>query len=257
MTPTTPTPNKQTFSVSLDFRLVSLALFIVICVLVGLWRPWQDRVPANARTISVTGQTTLEAKPDEYIFYPSYEIKDASKSAALAKITQKSETVTQALKKLGVADSKIKTSTGGYAPYYEYDSTKSEYTYTLQITITVGAYELAQKVQDYLVTTEPTGSVSPQAGFSKTKQKSLEQTARDAATKDARSKADQMAKNLGFSVSAVKSVSDGGTLGGIMPFAATERAIAADTATASRSSLTIQPGENELPYSVNVTYYIK
>jgi uncharacterized protein YggE len=97
--------------------------------------------------------------------------------------------------------------------------------------------------------------VSPQANFSDAKRKDLERQARDAATKDARAKADQSAKNLGFKVGLVKTVTDGTGFGGIIyPLTASGVAKATDL---SQPSLAIQPGENDLSYTVTVTYYLK
>jgi uncharacterized protein YggE len=121
----------------------------------------------------------------------------------------------------------------------------------LQLTVTVNSRETAQKVQDYLINTGPTGSISPYPTFSDTKRKELESQARDEATKDARAKADQLAKNLGFSVGKVKSIEDQSGFGDIIPLDAT---IQPDSA--SRSSLAVQPGENEITYTVRVIYYL-
>ncbi len=106
------------------------------------------------------------------------------------------------------------------------------------------------------MTTSPTGSVSPQATFSDAKQKELETQARNAAAKDARSKADEMAKNIGFKVVKVKSLTDDQGFGGVIrPMYATDsKALNAQEAT---PSLTVQPGENDLPYTITVEYYIK
>ncbi len=76
--------------------------------------------------------------------------------------------------------------------------------------------------------------------------------ARDEATKDARTKAEQSAKNLGFKMGAVKSVEDGSGFGDIIPL---ERGIAMDTA--NKNNMPIQAGENELRYSVTVIYYVR
>lgn len=236
----------QTFA--LDLRWVIAALLLVIIGMFALWRPW---VATGDRTIQVTGQTTIKATPDEFVFYPSYQFVNPDKAAALAALTKKSDTVVAKLKELGLTDSDIKTSSSGY-DYPLYIENSKDITYTLQVTVTVDNVELAQKVQDYLVTTEPTGAVSPQPTFSEAKRKELEATARDQATKEARAQADQMAKNLGFSVGAVKSVADG-TQFGVSP-AFPEGGRATDLA---QSSSTLQPGENELPYSVTVVYYIQ
>lgn len=245
-------PTKTTTHFSLDLRWVMVALLIIIVAMLALWRPWQGSM-AEDRTIQVTGETTLTAVPDEFTFYPSYQFKNSDKAAALDALSKKSEEVTAKLKELGVPENKIKTNSNGYdagniAPIEAGDKA----TYTLQLTATVDNQDLAQKVQDYLVTTTPTGSVSPQPTFSEEKRRQLETEARNKATDDARAKAEQNAKNLGFRLGKVKSISDG-TGFWAAPFE--------NGATASdlplRSGLGLYPGENELPYSITVTYYIR
>ena len=236
--------------ISLDYRMVCVALLVVIIGMFALWQPWNDP-RAELRTVEVTGQATVTAEPDEFVFYPSYQFKNADKQAALAELTAKSNDIVAKLKELGVADSKLKTNSDGYdMPVYLED--KSTPTYTLQITVIVGTKDLAQKVQDYLITTTPSGAVTPQATFSDKKQNEVENQARDEATKDARSKAEQSAKNLGFSLGAVKTVNDAAGFGIYFP----TRGFATDSV-ASAEKLTIQPGENELSYSVSVEYFVR
>jgi uncharacterized protein YggE len=237
---------------SLDPRLVIAGLLVVIAAMLIIWKPWSD-AGTSSRTVEVTGEATITAKPDEYVFTPSYQFQNADKAAALAALTKKSDEVVAKLKSLGVDDSKIKTSSSGYDMPVYYDDSNKEASYNLQLTVTVADLDLAQKVQDYLLTTSPTGSVSPQASFSDKKQKELDAQARSEATKDARSKGERMAENLGFSLGKVKSVEDASGFGEIYPL---QRG-AAVTAEDASSSFMIQPGENDLTYSVTVTYFIK
>lgn len=242
---------------------ISTFFIIILLILAGgmfwAWNPWNGTYSGssadNSRTTQVTGEAKISAEPDEFVFYPSYEFKNASKDTALAELTKKSEEVTAKLKELGVADNKIKTNSSGYNYSFYYDSRAKTNNYNLQFTITTTDKELTQKVQDYLVTTAPTGNVSPQANFSEAKKKELESKARDEATKDARAKAEQSAKNLGFKLGKVKSVDDGaGFGGGIEPYGTR---LEFDVDSASPSSLKVQPGENNLNYSVTVVYYIR
>lgn len=237
-----------------DPRHIIAFLLLVIAGLLIIWKPWSANTTSD-RTIEVTGQATVKAEPDEYIFYPSYEFKNTSKDAALAAATKKSDEVVTKLKELGVADNQIKTNTSGYDYGYYYDPDTKQTTYTLSLEITVTAREMAQKVQDYLVSTAPSGAVSPQANFSEAKRKELENKARDEATKDARAKAEQSAKNLGFKLGKVKSVTDGAGFG-IYPIYRGEVGLAPDSID-KNTQLSIQPGENELNYSVTVVYYLK
>jgi uncharacterized protein len=252
---TPSTPGKR-FNVSLDYRFVIGLLLAVIAVMLIIWKPWATAKLDDSRTIEVTGEATLKAEPDEYMFTPAYEFKNADQEVALAALTKKSEEVIAGLKNLGVADNKIKTNSTGnnFYPYYYDEGTKTN-NYTLQITVTVDNRELAQKVQDYLLTTTPTGAVSPQFTFSDAKQKELESRARDEATKDARAKAEQSANNLGFKLGKVKAVTDGAGFGPIHP--GFSRGAEVTTMIAEDQKLAVQPGENELSYSVTVTYYLR
>lgn len=255
MQPTEPTPPTNKSHIHLDLRIVVLILLAVIAGLLLLWKPW-DRTTSD-RTIEVTGTATLKATPDEYIFSPTYEFNNADKTKALDALTAKSDQIVAELKKLGVADSKIKTNaadyqSGGYFPPISPDGSSN--TYTLSLSVTVDSKDLAQKVQDYLITTAPSGQVTPQPAFSTAKQKQLESQARAEAEKDARTKADQSAKNIGFKIGKVKTVSEYSGFGGPVPLQG--GALSSDESDSS-TQLTIQPGENELTYSISVTYFIK
>lgn len=238
---------------SVDLRLVSLALLIIIVAMLAIWRPWMPS-EANAKTVQITGEAKLSAKPDEFSFSPSYQFQNSDRTKALADLSAKSDEVTSKLKDLGVSSDNIKTNSSGYDyPIYTPVKGSGDSTYTLQFTVTVDSLELAQKVEDYLTSTNPIGAVSPFAQFSDSKRKDLENQARDAATKDARAKAEQLATNLGFKLGSVKAVSDSQGFG-IMPM---EAGGVASPMSTDMKSLEVQPGENDLNYSVTVTYYIK
>jgi uncharacterized protein YggE len=258
--------NKNRINLSLDPRIIIALLLLVIVGMLAAWRPWtemSETAATDARTVKVTGEATIKAEPDEFVFYPSYTVQNAERDAALAEMTKKSEEVIAKLKGLGVTDSQIKSNADSYSreiapmPAPDRPGVSTTPSYTLQLTVTVAKKDQAQKVQDYLNTTAPTGTITPQASFSTAKRKELESKARDEATKDARAKADQSARNLGFKVGSVKTVSDGSGFGvGPMPYSTREMSV--DSASpAMAPKLSVQPGENELNYSVTVEYYVK
>lgn len=141
-------------------------------------------------------------------------------------------------------------------------------TYELDLTVTIDSATLAQKVQNYLVTTSPTGNVSPSVNFSTTMQNSLENKARGEAESNARANAEQSAKNLGFKIAGVKNVVDDGLNSGYYPTpcggldSSSSSAIcmgsnlATPTSGSSSQNLNLQPGQNKLSYTVQVQYYI-
>lgn len=256
MSDNTPAQFNQTkLSFSLDFRIIIFLLLAIIAGMLIVWKPWVGSPGSADQIIKVTGEANVKAEPDQFVFYPTYEFKNANKESALSELTKKSDELVAKLKSLGVAESKIKTNSSGYENYGYYRNEDNTHTYNLQLTVNVDSKDMAQKVQDYLVSTTPTGSVSPQPTFSDSKRKELESKARDEATKDARGKADQSAKNLGFKVSKVKAVEDGAGFDQIYPLAA--GAEMDSKSLSSRPQLAVQPGENELNYSVTVTYFIR
>ena len=240
------------------WQIITLLLLVIICVIVANWRPWQPNIKASERTVTVTGNATVSATPDQYEFSPTYRFTNANKQMALSDLTNKSNEITGKLKTLGVADKDIKTNSNGYGngAYYSLSTANGNTTYTLSLTVTINDAKLAQKVQDYLLTTDPTGEVTPNVSFSTAKQKQLQGQARDKAEQNARAQADQSAKNLGFKVDQVKSVTDGSLGSGINPY--DDIALGANSAgsRAATPSLNLQPGQNDLSYSVQVVYYI-
>jgi len=256
MPPAEQTPKPKKFSLAIDGRVIIFLLLAVIASMLVVWRPWSS--PAvEGQSITVSGESTVTAEPDEFVFAPTYQFTNANKDTALAELVKKSDDIVAELKKLGVQDSQIKTNSTGNKVYpYTRNSTGST-TYTFQPTLTLTSKDLAQKVQDYLVSTSPMGSVSPQANFSDAKRKELESKARDEATKEARGKADQSAKNLGFKLGKVKSVTDGAGFGEIYPTMSDGASSLELSAPDTKRQLAVQPGENKLNYSVTVIYYVK
>lgn len=248
-------PTSSSLKLNLNYRWLSVILAAAIIVMFLIWKPWGG-VKSTDRTIDVTGQATVSARPDEFVFYPAYEFKNDDQKAALQQMTAKSNEVVAGLKNLGVLDKDIKTNSDGWAypTAMRPEGTDTKTTYTMRLTVTTYDEELTQKVQDYLISTTPTGTISPQATFSEKKLKDLQDKARIEASKNARTKAEQSAKNLGFKLKAVKSVNDASGFGGAYP--TSEKALAID-AVAPSSVYSIHPGENDLTYSVTVTYYIR
>src|SRR5690606_508221 len=132
---------------------ISLALLIAIVVMLIIWKPWAGAGTSD-RTIDVTGEATVSARPDEFVFNPAYEFTNADKDAALEQLSSKSDEIVGELKGLGVADSDIKTNSDSWS-FPIRDRGEGSTTYTLRLTITTKDEDLTQKVQDYLVSTSP------------------------------------------------------------------------------------------------------
>lgn len=209
--------------------------------------------------MSVTGEAQIKAVPDEYVITPYFEYSNADRAKATEDLTKQGTEITAKLKELGVKDEQIKSNTNGYDRYYTATtpSDNSASTLQLQYTITVDTKDMAQKVQDYLLTLKPKGQISPIAQFSEGKRKELESQARDKAIEDAKAKATKTAKQLGGKIGKVVTISDGSSYGG-GPIAISGMASTMDIKEGvTTSSLPVQVGQDEFNYSVSVEYELK
>jgi len=239
----------------LDLRIACILLVIIIVCMLAIWRPWQDTTSNDSRKITITGQAIIKAAPDQYQFNPYYE-KDT-----IAEVSALNDQIIKKLKELGVTDSQIKNNASKYgspeiyylAPIDGYDKT------TLSLTITLPSKDLTQKVQDYLLTTNPKGSITPYPSFSMNKQKELTNKARDLAIADAKMRADKTASGFDTKIGKVLEVGEGQQSGGIYPLTdkTTLEAPASGIAEGRDSSISIQPGEDEFSYSVTVVFALR
>lgn len=240
----------------LNYKLIAHILLAVVIVMLLLWKPW-DQVSSTDRTVTVTGTATLRAEPDLFAFSPMYEVKNADKDAGNAAIANKVNEVVAGVKALGVADKDIKNNASAYGQNF-YQDENNTYVYNATIEVSVSSKDMAQKVEDYLATTGPTGQITPYGQFSDEKRKELEDEARDQANDDARSKADKSAKSLGYKIGRVKSVEDGaGFSGGPVPMDNIRTMQLDAGAAALRPAIGLQPGQEEITYTVTVAYYVK
>ena len=240
-------------TIKLSWSLVCILLVITNLVTVFYWKPWST-TSSLTRKISVTGEATIKAVPDEYVLSPYFEFANADRAKATEELSKQSAGITAKLKELGVRDDQIKSNTNGYDRYYSnaVPVDNSANTLQLQYTITVLDKDIAQKVQDYLLTLKPKGQISPQAQFSDTKRKDLENQARDKAVIDANSKADKTAKLLNAKVGKAITVSEGNA-GGPITYGISDMSVKSSAA----SGPVVQPGQNDFSYSVSVEYELK
>lgn len=237
---------------NIDTAKTQLVLRVALIFLLALafWQPW--RQTGQVRTITVSGNATMRSEPDYYQFSPQYQVELKDKTAAITQLNAKMRTITDKLQTLGVKDSDIALSAAAYQQYYPEKS--DEETVTASLTVRVDTKDLAQKVQDYLVTTSPSGELTPIPSFSDERRQNLESDVRAKAIDDARAEAERTAKQLGERLGKVVEIKDTAGGGGIMPY---ETRVMSDDAAGAPSSLPIFPGEQEITFSVEVVYEIR
>jgi len=238
--------SSRSLQLNISWKIISLLLLVVIVVMLGLWKP-RDSTDST-RSISVTGEATVSAEPDELVFSPYFEVETSEA------LTTKAADVTAKLKELGVEDKSIKTNASSYDKYYPMLIEEAgQSNLTLQFTVTLTSNkDLSQKVQDYLVSQNPKGQITPQASFSDDKLKQLEEEASTKATADAKARAEKIARELGARVGKVKGVSEVSGFG-VYPLTEEGR----DVATSSQASLPVQVGENDFTYQLQVEFELR
>lgn len=249
-----PKSKPQGFTIRIDYRLLSIVFALIIIGILIAWKPWAAHGAIATRKITINGEATIKAEPDEYIFNPTYRSTTSDSTKAVAELADKSKSIITKLKELGVSEEKIESSTSTYDQLEMYPKPSGDNIAkaTLMLTITVNDKTLTQKVQDFLLTTNPTGQISPQAQFSTDKRKKLEDEARSKATDDAKAKANKQASQLNVKLGKVIEVQDGSGFGVVVPLSS--QSVASDGST---TSLPVMPGQNDFPFSVTVTYELK
>lgn len=250
---------KNKLILTLDLRVVCVVLVLVVFGMLATWRPWQDST-AVTRTISVTGTGKVTAEPDYYQFNPTYQNSNADTAAAISELNAHLKTVTDKLKELGVQDKDIQVQSSSYdAPKpasAEYLIAPVQSATSAYLTIKVPNKELAQKVQDYLATTDATGQSTPYPSFSDDRQKELKSQAREKAIADAKTQAEKTAQNLGAKLGKVVEVKDSADTT-IFPYQDSVSSSSAEPARDIATSLPIYPGEQDVSFTVQTVFEIK
>ncbi len=245
--------------VAKDKHGVWLAL-VALLILLGSFIWWNR----GSTELSITGRATVKAAPDEYVFYPSYQVKDASQDVAKARVTEIGNGVITKLKEFGVTNSQLTTNVTEsesfdyrMLPTPEPPTPADGFVATYTLTVTVSDLALARKIQEYLATTPVLGSLSPTSAFSDATQRKLEREARKLALQDAQAQAHDTAQTLGVSIRGIQSIGDP-TWGGPVPFATQLEAEGVrDLAISPAPSPELLVGEQEVTYQVQVVYRVR
>lgn len=239
-------------TITINFRLVSLLLLIVIGVMLMIWRPWGT---LNSRTVTVSGEATVKAAPDEFTFTLQYVEEAKTSSAAIDAVSKRGNAIVARLKEIGVPEASMKTSVSTDEGYPLYGRTAGTVGALYYLNMTVGSQELAQKVLDYIVTTSPVYGVSPQSTFAKETRTKLESQARAKALADARTKGQQTAEELGGKLGRVVSVSEP-QWGGPVALTAEGKVVSSDQ-TEPLTAPKLLVGEQDVTYMVQVVFRLR
>jgi uncharacterized protein len=237
-------------------QLLEFVQTFLILVVLGLllWsQPWNQAGSSVSRKVSVGGEASIKAEPDEYVFSPYFNESGKDKEAIKTSLNEKANAAVAKLKELGVEEKDIKLDASSYD--YWYIQGNEDGNLNIMLNITVHNKDAAQKVQDYLLTLPLEGQLTPQAQFSEAKKKELNSQATEEAIKDAKQKAEQQATLLGAKVGKVIEVGQPTEVN--FPIAYSGSELTVDSANAQRSSLPVLAGQNDYTLQITVTYELK
>lgn len=168
--------------------------------------------------LAVNGTGKVSAKPD--IAYITVGVTSTDKTARAAQDdnNKKMSGVIAALKGMGLKDDDIRTVSYDLSPRYEYTTSKVGeqkqqlvgYVATNQVQVTVREVNLVGKALDSVVSAGANLNGGIAFGLSEAKMEKAYADALTAAYRNAKSKADVLAKNIGVTLGKPKEVSEGG-----------------------------------------------
>lgn len=233
------------------YKIVQTILLVAILSL-SLWSaPWNED-SSGIRKITVNGQSTIEAEPDEFVFYPYFQKTGTDKDVLKVELTETANKAVEKIKELGIEEKDIKLDASSYERWYFAEG--EEGSLTVSLTIKTKEKEKAQEVQDYLLTLDVKGQISPSAQFSEAKKQELDKQAVESAIKDAREKADSQAKLLDSKLGKVIEIKQ--SQESIFPIAY-GRDAALESGDVSTQSLPVLPGENKYTQTVTMVFELQ
>jgi len=256
------------------FALVMLGVFLTVLAVSTLKQySFIGSGVTATNTITVSGTADVFAVPDTATF--SYSVLATAKDVTTAQtqVNTKGNAIIAYLKQQGIDDKDIQTSDYSVNPHYEWSqaacpvASGSTPVYCPPGRQTLTGYDVNETVTVKVKDTTKAGDLLSGIGskgatnlsglnFTVEDETALEAQARTKAIDDARSKAEELAKELG--VSLVRVVGFNENSGGPIYYAKT---MAMDSAAGSAPSVapspTIATGQNKITSNVSVTYEIR
>ena len=244
------------------FGKLSVFLVLVIALIaIGayVYVNVNGNVPSSDKTISVQGNSEITSKPDLVSLYVIIETINMSAQVSQSENAEISENVMDALKALRIKDSDIETLSYNTNPEYDWRSSGSTFkgyktTNNIKISLddsnTVGAVIDAVAKEGALISTV-------QFELNKEHENELKAQALEEASRDAKTKAEAIAKGSGGRLGSLVSISTNDYR--YMPYMAyaAEAGIGGDATVAKEAATQISERELTVYANVQATYKIR
>ena len=268
--------NKKRLYKALIVLVIILSAYSAVLIYSEIRKDAAIGEASEPATISFSGHGEVTAVPDIANISFTISKDDKTVSAAQADVASVEKNALTVLKNKGIADTDIKTTDASVYPKYEYNQTTCPatppsggitvssavicrpgnqvlvgYTASESITVKVRQIDTAGDVMQALGTTGVSNLSGP--NFSIDNKDAVNAQARQKAIDDAKTKAVELAKELGVSLGKITSFSESGS----MPTVYAAKAMFATSSANSSDTASLPVGENTISSDVNITYEIK
>lgn len=235
--------------------IAAIFVFLFISSRLGLKLPISVISQDRGQPLVVEGQGKVTVVPDVAKVTLGIEESGSSLAAVQKSVNQKSKSLVDSLKKLGIGEKDIKTTSYNVFPDYDYESRPQRITgYRVNITYEVTVKDF-DKINDVVIRATETGvNVVGNISFDvneETKKKKLDE-AREVAVKEAKDKAQSLARAAGVSLGKILNISEFPGFAPPPPFAL-KGGMGGDEP--ARPEIT--PGETELTVTVSLSFEIR
>ncbi|HTK03663.1 MAG TPA: SIMPL domain-containing protein [Alphaproteobacteria bacterium] len=232
--------------------------FFILLFIFAKWGPainFNTTMHAVNEPFVVSGEGKVSVTPD--IAKITVGIQQSGNSLKLVQndVNAKSKNLTDAIKKLGIAESDIKTTSYNVYPQYDYTNPNSKitgYQVSTDYEITIKDFD---KVNDVIVAATTSGAnIVGNVNFEvndKTHEQKL-QEAREIAVKEAKEKAEGLAKSAGITLGKIINISENQN-GQIRPVMLDKMSAEGSAPTAPN----IQPGTTDINVVVSLSYEVR
>ncbi|MFA5877780.1 MAG: SIMPL domain-containing protein [Candidatus Staskawiczbacteria bacterium] len=213
-------------------------------------------IPGNyPREITVSGEGKVFIKPDIALISLGVVTEGSDVPTIVGQNNAKMNTIIQDIKDLNIDAKDIQTTQYSLTPRYEYDENGRRffrgYTMSQQIEVKVRDFAKIGSILDK--TTNDGATLVGDLQFSIDNPAAVQQEARGKAIEEARTKAESMARQAGFRLGKLVSISEG-----YYPYYGYGESLAKGGATPDAAPApTIEPGQQEVDMTIYLTYRIR
>ena len=242
-------------------RVLAVIVFFILLFVFTKWGPainFSTTTQTKGEPLMVSGEGKVYAAPDIAKITVGIEDTRLSLADVQKSVNTKTQTLTKAIKDLGIEDKDIKTTSYNLYPQYDYSKSSTQITdYRLSVTYEVTIRDI-DKINGIIAAATSNGAnMEGSISFDlndETKNEKLNE-ARKIAVDRAKEKAEGLAKSAGLTLGKIINISENQDASIQRPLYATNAAGAIEDKETTLPS--IQTGQTEISVTVNLSYEIR